>query len=402
VGDLLAIHAGTNRVITRGYNGCWRGLPPVGLPSRRCAVVAPDHATALSAVWEHQGRNDTELLIVPAARFDDRVAAELEQAGFAIVGNLEDVAAEANPGRVWVSTSGSSGRPKRIAHTLASLTTVKQGQTPRRWLLPFTPGTYAWWQLVTLSLASPGQDLVTVERDELHHWTDVAAREGVTAVSGTPTFWRHSLLRAGKGLAELALAQITIGGEPVGQRLLNDLRRRLPQSRISWIYAATEVGAAFAVHDARAGFPVSWLDGQAPDRPRLRIDDGELQIQSPYQGVDLDGFVRTGDRVEIRDGRVHIVGRLAGDQLNVGGAKIATSQVLEVLTGHPAVAWARVYARRVPLGGELVAAQVVASSRLDAAELMSWCAARLPEYAVPRLISFLDDVVLDGSLKSEL
>ncbi|MEU3766218.1 AMP-binding protein [Amycolatopsis keratiniphila] len=397
-----ANQADSNLVITREGNAQWRDLPPIGLSSRRCAVIASDHATALSAVAEHRRRSDTELLIVPAARFDDRVAAELGQAGFAIAGNAEDAAAAATPGRVWVSTSGSSGKPKRVAHTLASLTTVNRGQAPRRWLVPFTPGTYAWWQLVTLSLASPGQDLVTVEPDELHRWPDVAARKGVTAVSGTPTFWRYSLLRTRNELAKLPLAQITLGGEPVGQRLLDDLRQCCPRARISWIYAATEVGAAFAVHDGHAGFPASWLNEEALDRPRLHVENGELWVQSPYQSVELTGFVRTGDRAEIRGGRVYITGRLAADQLNVGGAKIATSQVLEVLTAHPAVAWARVYSRRAPLVGELVAAQVVARSLVDATELTSWCAARLPDYGVPRMISFLDDVVLNGSLKSEL
>ncbi|MEV0054774.1 hypothetical protein AB0H34_30225 [Saccharopolyspora shandongensis] len=145
---------------------------------------------ALSAVWEHHQRPDTELLIIPASRYDDQLAAELEAAGFTLLGTPEGRApasetTPATPGRVWVSTSGSSGRPKRVAHTLRGLTTVSTPQAPRRWLLPFTPGTYAWWQLVTLSLNVPGQDLVTVEAGGLGVWPVLAAAEGVTAVSAT-------------------------------------------------------------------------------------------------------------------------------------------------------------------------------------------------------------------------
>ncbi|MGW6930958.1 AMP-binding protein [Lentzea sp. NPDC054927] len=393
---------GANGLSLRGHDGSWHDLPTAELPPHRVAVIAPDHLTALAAVWTHHRRRDTELLVVPATRFTDQMAAELTDDGFAIFGEPGGPDVPASPGRVWVSTSGSSGRPKRIAHTLTGLTTVTGRQEPRRWLLPFTPGTYAWWQLVMLSLSVAGQDLVTVEPDELSRWTGVAAREGVTAVSATPTFWRHCLLTDRAAAGALPLAQITLGGEPVDQRLLDDLTACFPDARISWIYASTETGAAFAVHDAQAGFPVAWLDSEAPGRPRLRVDGGELLVHSPYQGVDLDGFVRTGDRTEIRGDRVHITGRLDNDQLNVGGAKISAAAVRQVLTEHPRIAWARVHARRAPVVGQLVTAQVVASAPVNTAELTSWCADRLPDHAVPRLITFLDEISVKEGLKSEL
>ena len=63
-----------------------------------------------------------------------------------------------------------------------------------------------------------------------------------------------------------------------------------PEARISWIYASSEVGAAIAVHDGRAGFPVAWLDrptGPEPGRPTLSVDDDELVIVSPHAGDGL-------------------------------------------------------------------------------------------------------------------
>ncbi|MGW3471503.1 AMP-binding protein [Saccharopolyspora sp. NPDC000995] len=399
--------AGDNLLAAGSYHGPWKALPDAGLPPHRCAVITHHQLDALAAVWEHHQRSDTELLIIPASRYDHQLAAELETAGFTLIGT-PDVRARtrettpATPKRVWVSTSGSSGRPKRVAHTLQGLTTVSTPQAPRRWLLPFTPGTYAWWQLVTLSLNVPGQDLVTVEADRLGDWPTLAAAEEVTAVSATPTFWRHSLLRDRATVTALRLEQITLGGEPVDQRLLTELTIAFPEARVSWIYASSETGAAFAVHDGKAGFPASWLESHAPERPQLRVEDDELLVRSPYQGVDLQGFVRTGDRAEIREGRVHITGRISHDQLNVGGSKIAASTVREVLTAHPGVAWAQVRARRAPLVGELVAAEVVATTDVDTAELTSWCSSRLPDYAIPRLITFRKEVTLKASLKSDL
>ena len=61
--------------------------------------------------------------------------------------------------------------------------------------------------------------------------------------------------------------------------------------------------------DGREGFPASFLD-QAPGGIRLDIRDGELHVHAPdVQGAGFDGFVATGDRVEIQDGRVLFLGR---------------------------------------------------------------------------------------------
>ena len=59
--------------------------------------------------------------------------------------------------------------------------------------------------MVTLSLTQPGQDLVVVEPDELDDWPPIAAEHGVTAASGTPTFWRQTIYRDADALARVPL-----------------------------------------------------------------------------------------------------------------------------------------------------------------------------------------------------
>jgi acyl-coenzyme A synthetase/AMP-(fatty) acid ligase len=306
------------------------------------------------------------------------------------------------PGRLWLLTSGSTGRPKRVGHTLTSLTTVRGEQPARTWLCPYSVGTYAWWQLVTLGLTRSGQDLVMVEPDELDDWPTLAATHGVTAASGTPTFWRQALLRDPDALGRVPLSQVTLGGEPVDQAVLDQLRAAFPAARLSWIYASSEVGASIVVHDGRAGFPVTWLDQPAPGRPTISVRDGELVIASPHHGVGLEGEVRTGDRAEIVDGRVMITGRLDRDEINVGGAKVSAGSVRDVLQAHPAVAWARVTGRRAPIVGSVVVADVVVAAGVDEVELARWCAARLPEHGVPRRFSFLATIPATEALKSHV
>lgn len=393
-----------NRVVAAGVESTWRTLPELPLPSP-AAVLVDTSLQALSAVrWHAEHRS--ELLVAGASRVDGALRAELAADGFAVVAGdtVESGAArDPEPGRLWLLTSGTTGRPKRIGHTLASLTTVRGEQEPRTWLCAYSPGTYAWWQLVTLSLTQPGQDLVVVEPSALDDWPRVAAEHGVTAVSGTPTFWRQAFYHDAEALSRIPLQQVTLGGEPVDQAVLDRLGDLFPAARISWIYASSEVGASIVVHDGRAGFPVEWLDRSVAGGVALSVSGEELVITSPHHGAGLGGPVRTGDRVTIVDGRVLVVGRLDGDEINVGGSKVSAGVVRDVLQSHPGVAWARVSARRAPIVENLVVAEVVRTApELDEAALVAWCSSRLPEFGVPRRIRFLDRIPVKATLKSDV
>ncbi|MFT4085059.1 MAG: AMP-binding protein [Nocardioides sp.] len=406
-GGNAVVFAGSGRRTTWAeLSPAGRDLVPDGGPT---AYGVVGNAEALPIVLGH-ARAGAETLLTTAGRLDETMRAELTADGFAVMAGgvrTEPTATRpGEPGRLWLLTSGSTGRPKRIGHTLASLTTVTAGRPPQTWLCPYLPGSYAWWQLVTLGLGVPGQDLVMLDpgRDE---WTPAATAYGVTAVSGTPTFWRRALIGEGPALARLGLRQITLGGEPVDQAVLDELRAVFPAARISWIYASSEVGASIVVHDGRAGFPAGWLDRETPGRPRLRIvggpEGGELLISSPHHGAGLAGEVATGDAVRREGDRILITGRLDRDEINVGGAKASAGRVREVLLSHPDVAWATVRGRRAPLVGSVVVAEVVdRSGGLDVADLTRWAAGRLPDYAVPRRISVLPAIPVKESLKSDV
>lgn len=397
----------TNRIVADGFVGTWSGLAALELPDAS-AIFAPGHLAALQAVWQH-AHGGRETLVAAYNRLEPALVQQLLDAGLSVVTQAgEDwrtqrpvVPRPAEVGRIWLLTSGSTGRPKRVAHTLDSLTTVRGDQPPRTWLCPYTPGAYAWWQVVTIALAQPDQKLVCV--DPTSDWAEVAAREGVDAASGTPTFWRQALMSSGEQLRRVPLRQVTLGGEPVDQGVIDLLRAAFPEARVSWIYASSEAGASIAVHDGHAGFPEDWLDREAEGRPRISIDGDELLIASPYRGEGVDDVLRTGDRVERRDGRVYIVGRLASDEINVGGTKVSAAQVREVLLQHPAVAWAAVKGRRAPVVGSVVQADVVVTDEaVGETELARHCSALLPEVAVPRRFRFLAEIPLKESLKSDV
>lgn len=416
-----AIPAGAaNRVVIPagahgpGFEGTWAELGRLAADQvaqwpDASAVLTGDLRSAAIAAWAVATQPQRETLLATAARIDAEQAEAMRADGLAVVrtGPPQQVepAASHRPvqaGRVWLLTSGSTGRPKQVGHTFASLTTVGGAQPARTWLCPYTPGAYAWWQVVTLSLTVPGQDVVFVGAED--DWPTIAVRHGVTAASGTPTFWRRAAFRSGRTLADLDMEQVTLGGEPVDQQVLDQLHELFPRARVSWIYASSEAGAALAVHDGRAGFPQEWLDRDTPGRPRLSVEDGELLITSGAAAEGMQETIRTGDRVELVDGRVLITGRLGSDEINVGGSKASASAVRAVLLEHPDVVWAAVRGRRAPLVGQVVMAEVVLQPDSAATEqdLTAWCAERLPEHAVPRRLRTLPEIPIKETLKSDV
>jgi acyl-coenzyme A synthetase/AMP-(fatty) acid ligase len=353
-------------------------------------------------------------LILPAGRATETMRSLLAAGGFTIVEDGTEparppAAPEVRAGRVAIFTSGTTGDPKLLHHSWRSLDTMGHitGMEPRCWLLPYAAGTYAWYQLVTLSLFKEGQTLVAADPRDTEAFFAAGAAAGANAMSSTPTFWRFALARLDAGrLRALDLRQISLGGEIVDQEILDRLRALFPEARLNHIYASTEVGACLSVGDGRAGFPVEWLDSDRHRNFQFRIADGTLRVRSAFASTsvrrDEDGWVDTGDRVEVRGDRVYFVGRVEGSMINVGGSKAYPADVERVLLGHPAVRWCRVHARRAPLVGYLAAAEVVADgtpAELETA-LTRWCGERLPDFAVPRIWTFLEEIPMAATLKS--
>src|ERR1700683_933444 len=101
----------------------------------------------------------------------------------------------------------------------------------------------------------------------------------------------------------------------------------------------------------------------------MMVRDGTLWIRSTrtasaYVGRDAaalrdsDGYVDTGDMVELRGERYHFVGRRGGI-INVGGLKVHPEEIEAVINRDDAVRMSRVKARKSPITGAIVAADVV-------------------------------------------
>src|SRR5262249_6738355 len=155
-----------------------------------------------------------------------------------------------------------TGLPKWAAHGIAALTARMTGGKGERarWLLTFNPGSFAGVQVI-LSAMVGGHELVAAPYGaSVADMADLAVTQGVTHISGTPTFWRAFLMALGD--RTVPLKAVTLGGEAADQGLLDALKARFPSASLRHIYATTEAGTVFSVADGCAGFPAAWLIGR--------------------------------------------------------------------------------------------------------------------------------------------
>jgi len=318
---------------------------------------------------------------------------------------------------VTILTSGSTGEPKAARHTWETLSRpVRKGAecVAPRWLLAYRPNLYAGLQVMLQCFADRGTLVIPSDEVDPRALGQLMSDAKLQYVSATPSFWRRLLILAdSETLKKTPLVQITIGGELVDQLLLDRLREIFPCARIAHIYATTELGRCFSVHDGLAGFPTAYLDRVLLDGTQLRIHDGELQVRSSNSMTMYDPYSRhqisdgnwfsTGDLVEVKNDRVSFIGRKT-DMINVAGAKVYPVEVERTIRRIPGVSDVRVFGKTSSIAGELVACEVVPLPGEDLGALRTrinqTCRASLSSPQLPRSIAFVEQIVLSAAGKT--
>jgi len=122
-----------------------------------------------------------------------------------------------------------------------------------------------------------------------------------------------------------------------------------------------------------------------------------------------DGFVDTQDVVELRNGRYYFGGRRGGI-INVGGLKCHPEEIESVINRHPLVHMSLVKARKSPLLGSVVVAEVVLTAEARAAqsnaghealqnEIIESCRRSLNAHQVPAIVRIVPSLEIGPSGK---
>jgi len=306
----------------------------------------------------------------------------------------------------WVLfTSGTTGAPKLVVHTRAGLTAAIKRNAAHVgsvvWGTFYDIRRYGGLQIFFRAIIDGGSLVLSDAHEPVADHLARLGRHGATHVSGTPSHWRRVLM-SGAARA-MAPGYVRLSGEIADQAILDNLRGVYPDARIGHAYASTEAGVGFEVDDGRAGFPAAML-GRLPSGVEMKIEGGTLRIRSPrtalhYVGTGApalaaaDGFVDTGDMIDERDGRCFFIGRANGI-INVGGLKVNPEEVEAVINRHPDVRMSLVRARKSPITGAVVVAEVVLRDAAASAaevedEILRLCRADLSRHKVPSAIRFV-------------
>ena len=316
-------------------------------------------------------------------------------------------------------TSGTTGAPKMVIHSLAGLTGAiapRAADAPTIiWGTFYDIRRYGGLQILLRALTG-GSTMVLSNPDEpTATFLARLAQAGVTHQSGTPSHWRWALMNPELKLIDPAYVRLS--GEIADQAVLDSLRAFFPKAAIGHAYASTEAGVGFEVTDGLEGFPASFVDGDGPVAMpvTMKVVDGSLRVRSArtasgYVGhdealADADGFVDTGDMVELRGARYYFAGRRGG-VINIGGLKVHPEEIEAVINRHPMVRMSLVRARRSPITGALVAAEVVRNAAGLAenetalkASILAACREALAPYKTPASLRFVDSLAVTAGGK---
>lgn len=317
----------------------------------------------------------------------------------------------------WVLlTSGTTGRPKMVLHTLASLIGAigARESNPVIWGTFYDIRRYGGLQIYLRAVLTGSSLILTASHEPVANFLERAGGARLTHISGTPSHWRRALMSPAAD--RIAPRYVRLSGEIADQAILNSLRSFYPDAAISHAFATTEAGVAFDVRDELSGFAAGVLAGTS--EVALKIVDSTLRIRSDrtaerYLGEhppvlkDPEGFVDTGDVVELREGRYHFQGRRDG-VINVGGLKVHPEEVEAVINRHPLVRSSLVKKKKNPITGALVVADVLlqgpsAPEGENASDLQQaiklFCRESLAPHKVPTAIRFVPELAVSETGK---
>ncbi len=243
------------------------------------------------------------------------------------------------------------------------------------------------------------------------------AAEKITGFSGVPSTYAYLLHRSPlkKYRDQLpSLRYCSQAGGHMAKTVKEELRRVLPpHSDIYVMYGATEASARLSylepdffaakidsIGKAIPGVQLKILDEQGRKRKTGKI--GELVATGPNimagywrdpestaEKLDEHGY-HTGDQGYIdTDGFFFLVGR-RDNQLKVGGHRINTQEIEDILLADGQLIEATVLGIPDPLlGNRLTALVVPAAGDVSTEDLLRRCAAILPKHKLPSTIKFL-------------
>jgi len=290
----------------------------------------------------------TEATKVHHAEFLDIAEAEMEisfdEVDGWVIHNLNKVASnsltvklqmEHAPGLVLFS-SGSTGKSKATLHNFICLLEKFKVLRQRVCTLTFLLLDHMGGINTLLYALSNGGTVVSVSSRDPEMVCQIIGRYHVELLPTSPTFLNLLLISEAYKKYDLSsLKLITYGTEVMPESTLRRVHELFPNIRLQQTYGLSEVGVlrskskesgSLWVKIGGEGFEIKVIDGILWVRAQSAML-GYLNAPSPF---DADGWMNTGDIVEVDGEYIRILGRKS-EIINVGGQKVYPAEVENVL-----------------------------------------------------------------------
>jgi len=317
-------------------------------------------------------------------------------------------------------TSGTTGPSKAVATTWHYLFTVA-ATAASAW--EFRAGEVLWTAMPLFHLSAAPSVLApmlvggtTVLAQAFHPsevWDDIRARGAIGFAGAGAMVSMLQNLPPDSRDAQLPLRFISAA--PIDANSYRNIESRYG-CRIVTMYGMTEAFPIAVKSVADEGVPGT--SGRPNPNFEVRIVDeggspvpsgtvGEITCRPRYPHVMSEGYVSRGLQVDPHQDwfRTGDLGRLDADQnltyvdrikdsLRRRGENVSSVEVETVVMGHPSVAEAAAIGVASELGEDdiLLIVTLCPGAALDCAELLDFCAARMPYFCVPRFVETVNEL----------
>jgi long-chain acyl-CoA synthetase len=317
---------------------------------------------------------------------------------------------------VLLTTSGTTGQPKFVSHTAATLGAIAEslahiGFDGKQTLIHTLPMVHAAGLWAFLGAVHFGAPMVLLERFDPDAVLDAIEAYRGSFMAGLPFMFAELLQTQQQRPRDVApLQQARVAGDACPLETQETFQSVFGIPLRSF-WAATEAG--LFSHGLRPG-PVTRVP---PDTQVRLVDDagravargdvGEMLVRGPgvfngywagpgrIESAPEEGWYRTGDLMRQGDGdELWFVSRKK-ELIIRGGSNITPAEVEQVLVSHPAVRDAAVLGMPDPMLGQRVAALVQLADDADIAVLEDigvHARALLADYKVPELLKVVSAI----------
>jgi long-chain acyl-CoA synthetase len=291
-----------------------------------------------------------------------------------------------------VFSSGSTGVPKGILHdcecVMRKFVSQRDG---RRTILFLLMDHFGGFNTFIAAFSYGGVAICVNDRDPRAICETIQSSKA-TLLPTTPTF--INILIASRAYMSFDLSSIemiTYGTEVMPEATLSKLKTIFPNVILKQTYGLSEVGVLRSKSESDESLWVK-IGG---DGFEVRIQNDTLWIKSEANMVgylnapspfDKDGWMCTGDQVEVNGDYMRIIGRKS-EMINVGGQKVFPAEIETILLEDHNIKEATVFGVKHPLMGYVVHAHVALfyeeSVEILAIRMRKYCNSKLAKYKIP-------------------